>query len=150
MSELTFKIEYISMLNKELEEYISSLSGVLEAKTNPTKNEVYIKYDSRLISIKQLVLEVKLFLYLIKTPSIISFDKHSKQDTIKTLLNIGDGCCEYCLKGFIEDLILVEGIEQANADYEDYDFFNISIEVSYDKNIFNDTTIKELAKKYYN
>jgi len=149
MSELTFKIEYLNMLDKELENYICSLDGVIEVKTNTDKDEVYIKYDSKLISIKLLVMEVKLFLSLTKTPSIISFDKHSKQNSTKTSLYISDGCCEYCVKGFIEKLILIDGIERATADYEDYDFFNISIELSYDNELFNETTIKDLVKKYY-
>ena len=149
MTELTFKIEYLNMLDKELEDYICSLDGVVEVKTNTDKDEIYIKYDYKIISIMRLVMEVKLFLSLTNTPSIINFDKHTKQDTTKILLNIGDGCCEYCLKGFIEKLILIDGIEQANADYKDYDFFNISIEISYDNNIFNDTTINDLASKYY-
>lgn len=150
MDEITFKIEYLPFNPKELEDYIQLLNGVEEVKTNSDKDEIYIKYNSNSISIKLLIMEVKLFLSLTNTPSIISFDKHSKQDTIKTTLNIGDGCCEYCVKGFIEKLILIDGIEQANADCEDYDFFNVSIEITYNKNIFDDSTINDLAKKYYN
>lgn len=149
MKELTLKIEYLNMNNIELENYICSLDGVLEVKTNTGIDEIYIKYNSKLTSIKGLVMEVKLFLDLFETPSLISFDKHSKKDTNKALLNIGDGCCEYCLKHFIEKLVLIDGIEQANANYENHDFFNVFVEVSYDKNMFNENTINELAKKYY-
>lgn len=150
MSELTFKIEYLPFAPKELEDYIKALKGIKEMKTNLDTDEIYIKYEPKLISIKIIVMEIKLFLSLTNTPSIIAFNKYSEKEIVRTTLDIGDGCCEYCLKGFIEDLILINGIEEATADYENCDFFNVSVEVSYDKSIFNDITIKELVVKYYN
>lgn len=149
MSELTIKIQSIDILNKELEEYISSLKGVLVVKINSNANQIYIKYDSKLISIKQLVLEVKLFLYLINTPSIISFNKHSNQELVSTSIVIEDACCEYCIKGAIEELILLDGIEMANADFDYNTYFNISIEITYDKKIYNEDNIKDLVTKIF-
>lgn len=149
MSELTIKIESIDILNKELEEYISSLKGVLEIKINSNENKIYMKYDSKLISIKQLVLEVKLFLYLIKTPSIISFDKHSNQDLVSTLILVEDACCDYCIKGAIEELMLLDGIEMASADYNYDTYFNISIEIKYDKKIYDENDIKHLVTRIF-
>ena len=46
-----------------------------------------------------------LFLDILKIPSIIAFDKHTRQELRKYLLdNEKIHCCEYCLKGTIEDL----------------------------------------------
>lgn len=148
MSELTFKIEHLPFNTKELEEYITSLNGVKEVKIN-SDDEIYINYDYELISIKVLILEVKLFLSLLRIPSVIEFDKHSKENTVKTTLNIENACCEYCVKGFIEDLALIDGIKQASTDYND-DTFNVSIEISYDKTKINENTIKELVDNYNN
>ena len=147
LSELTFKIECLNLHNQELEEYVSSIDGVLEIKTFIDTDEVYIKYNSKLVSIKRLVLEVKLFLYLSETPSIIKFDKHSKQKTMSTTIIIDDVCCEYCLKKVIEDLLLLDGIKMANTYFDDINYFNVPIEIKYDKSIFNEKNVKELEIK---
>ena len=147
MSELTFKIDYLNMNNKELEEYILALNGVVETKTNPDKDEVYIKYNSKLIGIERLVLEVKLFLSLAKTPAIVSFDKHLKENIIDTTIIIDDACCEYCVKGMIEELLLLDGIIMASSDFDYMSFFNVPIEIKYDKNLFDEKKINDLKIK---
>lgn len=148
MSELTLKVEYINMNDKEFEKYLSSLKGIIGVKINPLNDEIHIKYNSELITIEWLLMEVKLFLNI--TSVVVRFDKHSKQELVKASLNIEDACCEYCLKGFIEDLLLTEGIELTSVDLEYVGFFNVLVEICYDKNIFDDDSIKDLGREYFN
>lgn len=51
MDELTIVIDHWS--HKELEEYLMSLNGILDVKIkNDEKLEIYLKYDSTLITSK--------------------------------------------------------------------------------------------------
>lgn len=104
MKELTLILD--SFGHKDLKEYLGSLNGVIEVIIKNENNlEIYIKYDSKLITSKILKSEMFLFLDILKIPSIIAFDKHTRQELRKYLLdNEKIHCCEYCLKGTIEDL----------------------------------------------
>jgi copper chaperone CopZ len=72
-----------------------------------------------------------------------------KQDIISTSIIVEDACCEYCIKGFIEYLILLEGIEMASADFDYETYFDISIKIKYDKKLYNEKNIKDLVVKNF-
>ena len=62
---------------------------------------------------------------------------------------IEDACCEYCVKGVIEDLVLVDGIEKTTVTLQDDSFFQVSIHVTYDSSILNDKQVKELVQELF-
>lgn len=143
MSEIILKIGWIY---NELENYILTLNGVIQVKLNTDTDELYIKYDSTIISIKVLVLEVKLFVNSVNTPLIKKFNKLSNKKLIDTTLVFGDLFCEYCVKGKIEDLILIDGIEMVSVDFDNINYFNVDIKIKYDENKITKKEIKEYNK----
>lgn len=91
------------------------------------KNEIYIEYDSSIISIKILKMEIILYLNIKNIPSIVSFDKHYEQGIKEDIIIIEDLCCEYCLKGMIEDLFDCDAIKSAYTDFNYIDKNNVNI-----------------------
>lgn len=77
MNELTLNFDNYDWFNKELETYVLSLKGVIDTKIHDNAEEIYIKYDSPLTSLKMLKLEVLAFVSSHQLPIIIAFDKHS-------------------------------------------------------------------------
>ena len=150
MNAITLKIDYY--VKNDLLEYLSSLDGVILSKVDSENNEVYVKYDSAIISLKILKMEILLYFKLIKIPSIISFDKHSNNNIKKDKIIIKDLCCEYCLKSMIEDLLEIDGIESAytNFDFDLMNTSNVNIFITYDDNLISDDKIKELKEKFNN
>lgn len=73
MDKLTLKIEYTDFLNNDLENYLKDLNGVKIIKINNDKNEIYVEYDSNIISLRLLKREILLYLDLVKIPSIVAF-----------------------------------------------------------------------------
>lgn len=71
MDKLTLKIEYTDFLNNDLENYLKDLNGVKIIKINNDKNEIYVEYDSNIISLRLLKREILLYLDLVKIPSIV-------------------------------------------------------------------------------
>lgn len=76
-------------------------------------------------------MEILLYLDIVKIPSIISFDKHSKSNIKKDIIVIKDLCCEYCLKGMIDDLLDINGIESAYSDFDYINKYNVNIFITY-------------------
>ena len=148
MKELTIVLD--SFGHKELKDYLNSLNGILEVVIKNEKNlEIYVKYNPKLITSKILKDEIYLFLDILKVPSMIAFDKHAGQESRKYLLdNEKIHCCEYCLKGTIEDLFETNGIEKVECNYFTEDNpckFNESIiEVSYNSDIIDEEDIKRI------
>ena len=141
---ITFNDAWIST---PLEEYISSLKGVLQVSIKSDKEEIYIKYNPQLISIKILKLEILAFMN-IKTPSIIAFNKHSKSNTTETIITIKDLCCEYCLKSMIEELFDIDGIESTYSDFDFHNKKNVLINITYNNNLITKEQITNIETKF--
>ena len=141
MSQLT--LEFECLFNFELKEYLLSLDGIYEVEFEDKNFTINIKYNSNIIDVKILKLEILTFLKIQKMPSMISFDKHCKNEIKEHEIIIKDLCCEYCLKGMVDDLLIIDGIEKADCNIEkNYDKReNVTINISYDPKII---TIKEL------
>lgn len=77
-------------------------------------DEIYVEYYSSVISLKLLKMEILLYLDIGKVPSIIAFDKHDVSNLNKYTIVIKDLCCEYCLKGMIENLFLIQHFNTFN------------------------------------
>ncbi len=72
MSKLTIIID--NWGHKELKEYLMSLKGILDVEIkNDEQLDIYLKYDSSLITPKIIKMEITLFLDIAKIPSILSF-----------------------------------------------------------------------------
>ena len=95
-------------------------------------------------------MEVELFLDVVKFPSLIGFDKHSKNKLLDYEMIINDLCCECCLKINIDKLFETEGIESVGTDF-DYDYINkkdVKIFIKYDNNKINIESIKKLENEF--
>lgn len=148
MNKISLKIEYSDFLNEDLIKYLSSLDGVLNSKINNENNEIYVEYDSSVISLKLLKMEILLYLDITKIPSIVSFDKHNSNNIKKDNIIIKDLCCEYCLNGMIEDLLEIDGIESAYTDFDYVNKYNVNIFITYNEKLINNDKLKELKEQF--
>jgi copper chaperone CopZ len=160
MSELTIIID--NWGHEELKEYLMSLKGILDVEIKNVEHEIksdeqldiYLKYDSSLITPKIIKMEITLFLNITKIPSILSFDKYPKFKTSNYTIIRDDLCCEYCYKGAIEDLFEIEGIETVKGNFnEDYLFKKyeerekITINIEYNPNLLKAEDMKQIELK---
>lgn len=144
MQKLTLKLDCSVFYWKDLVEYLTNLKGINLVKIDNDNSDIYVEYDSNVISLKVLKYEILYCLNLLKTPSIIGFDKHSRCMIFKEEIVIKDLCCEYCLKGMIEDLLEIKGITSA---YTDFDYINkkdVNIYITYDTNLLSLQQIKKI------
>lgn len=153
MSELTIVIDNGG--HNELKEYLVSLNGILsvEIRNNEQLN-IYLKYNSSLITPKIIKMEILLFLDIVKIPSILSFNKYPKFKTLNYTIIRDDLCCEYCFKGAIDDLFEIEGIEKVESNFnEDYLFQNceerekITINIKYNPNLISSEKMRQIELK---
>lgn len=147
MKELTLKLEHLYGIDEEFELYMKDFNGVEDAKYDRDTLDVYIKYDDAKISLNLIKLEVFLFLGLNTIPSLLAFDKHSKNKLDIATITIKDLCCEYCLKGMVEELLFVDGIEKVETDFDYINKQDVNFSISYDQNIITEEKIRELEKK---
>ena len=160
MSEITIIID--NWGHEELKEYLMSLKGILDVEIKNVEHEIksdeqldiYLKYDSSLITPKMIKMEITLFLNITKIPSILSFDKYPKFKTSNYTIIRDDLCCEYCYKGAIEDLFEIEGIETVKGNFnEDYLFKKyeerekITINIEYNPNLLKAEDMKQIELK---
>lgn len=144
MDELTIIID--TWGHKELKEYLMSLTGILEVVIKDEEQlEIYIKYDSNLIKIEIIRMEIFMFLDILQVPSVLAFDKHSTVETTEYKIIRKDICCEYCFRGAIDDLFMIKGIEQVNSNFNEKDYYrkkyeereNIIINIKYNPNLIS-------------
>lgn len=160
MSEITIIID--NWGHEELKEYLMSLKGILDVEIKNVEHEIksdeqldiYLKYDSSLITPKIIKMEITLFLNITKIPSILSFDKYPKFKTSNYTIIRDDLCCEYCYKGAIEDLFEIEGIETVKGNFNvDYLFKKyeerekITINIEYNPNLLKAEDMKQIELK---
>lgn len=146
MDELTIIIDDLG--HNELKEYLMSLNGISNVIIKDEKAlEIYIKYDSNLITAKIIKIEILLFLDIIKVPSILAFDKHSTIKTFEYLIIRNDICCEYCFKSAIDDLYEIAGIEKVESNFDKENYYsqeNIIISIKYDPTLISVDDIKQI------
>mgnify|MGYP001851919962 FL=1 len=150
MQKLTLKLDCSVLYDEDLNKYLTSLKGVNLVKIDKNNFDIYIEYNSNIISLKILKYEILYCLNLLRIPSIIGFDKHSTCMISKKKIVIKDLCCEYCLKGMMEDLLEIEGITSA---YTDFDYTNkkgVNIYITYDENLITNNSLEEIERKFNN
>ena len=150
MSELTIKIDHWG--RKELKEYLMSLNGILDVIIkNGEQLEIYVKYNSNLITSKIIKLEILLFLNILKTPSILAFDKHSTMEMAEYKIIRNGICCEYCLKGTIEDLFEIDGIEKVESNFNKEKIYderdNVIISIKYNSGLISMDDMRQIELK---
>lgn len=146
MNELTIRFDN-AWVSEPIKEYLSSLKGVLEVYIKADKEEIYIKYDLNLTSIKILKLEMLTFMN-VDIPSIIAFNKYFKTDTTKATITINDLCCEYCLKGMIEELLDMDGIESTYSDFNFNNKDNVTMYITYGNKLITKEQINNIETKF--
>ena len=158
MNELTLELDYyfnsgkIIITNdakeyeKEFLEYINSINGIIDFKII-NDNTVYIKYNSKIINIEMIKLEILFYLSLLNIPSILSFNKHSNNKLEKYNIIIKDLCCEYCLMNIIEKLLDTNGINSAYSNFDFNSKKDIKIFIEYDKSIIDIEDIHKLENE---
>lgn len=142
--ELTLK--YDCLIDKEIKDYLLKINGIEDIKINLDTGEIYIKYNN--ISIKLILMEVELFLDVVKFPSLIGFDKHSKNKLLDYEMVINDLCCEYCLKTNIDILFETDGIESVRTDFDYINNKDVKIFIKYDNNKIDIESIKKLESEF--
>ena len=148
MNKLTLKIDYSDFLNKDFINYLSTIDGIKLVKIDNLNDEIYIEYDSSVISLKLLKMEILLYLDIVKIPSIIAFNKHDAGNLNKYTMVIKNLCCEYCLKGMIEELLETDGISSAYTDFDYIDKNNVNIFITYDTKILKLDELNKLNNQF--
>ena len=59
---------------------------------------------------------------------------------------LGDGCCEYCMNGTIEELLEIDGINSASYD-EGEAFFDATLKLSYNPDKINNEKLGQIVKE---
>ena len=150
----TITIEVDNWGHKELKDYLLTVKGIKKVTVDDENLvKVDIEYDSNLITDKMIRMELDLFFDKQKEPSLVSFNKHEEAPN-KYTIAIKYLCCEYCLKGMIEDLYDIDGIISASSDFtflnvEKQKFKNVLINITYNDIITLDR-IKEIEKDFNN
>lgn len=150
MKKVTLKIDYSSFLNNDFKKYINDLKGVKSLELDNQNEKICIEYDSSIIPLNVLKMEILLYLDLKKIPSIMAFDRHDISNLNKYTIVIKDLCCEYCLKGMIEDLLEYDAIKSAYTDFNYIDKNNVNIFITYDDKILKSAELKNLENKFNN
>lgn len=143
MNKLTLKLD--CDIYNEIKSYLLDLNGVDEVLIS--KDEITVIYNDEGIDVYMLKSEIELFLEIDKTPSIIGFNKYNIIDN-KYDIYINDLCCEYCLKGFIEELLMIDGIVEAYTDFDYVNKKNVKIMIKYDSSIISMDEINNLEKEF--
>lgn len=148
MQKLTLKIDYSDFFNKDFINYLSTIDGIKLVKMDNMNDEIYIEYDPSIISLKLLKMEILLYLDIVKIPSIIAFNKHDVGNLNKYTMIIKNLCCEYCLKGMIEELLETNGISSAYTDFNYIDKNNVNIFITYDTKILKLDELNKLNNQF--
>lgn len=150
MSELTIILS--SFGHKDLKNYLLSLNGVSKVKI---ENEQYlkidVKYDSKKIQSKVIKMEITLFLNLIKTPSLLAFDKHSTEPTKNYQIIKKEAFCEICIASAMDRLFEMDGIEKVESNYNYIDDATsteqkLILNISYNPNALRIEDIKKIEE----
>lgn len=143
MNKLTLKLD--CEIYNEIKSYLLDLNGVDEVLIS--KDEITVIYNDEGIDVYMLKSEIELFLEIDKTPSIIGFNKYNITDN-KYDIYINDLCCEYCLKGFVEELLMIDGIVEAYTDFDYVNKKNVKIMIKYDSSVISMDEINNLEKEF--
>lgn len=148
MQEVNFKFDFDNvMISNDFSDYFLSLKGIKDIKyKNDDYLEITIQYTND-ISLERIKLELELYFNILNIPEMLSFDKHIKKDLKKEKIVVKDICCEYCIKGTIEDLFDTNGIVSAYTNYDQIEFFcDVTFYITYDDTIITKEEINNILE----
>ena len=137
----------IETYKDKIDEFLLSLDGIKEVhiKEDKWKTDINILYNDKKISIIDIKDKLIEYVDAVNVPSILSFNKFEEKNINKEIF-LGDGCCEYCMNGRIQELLEIDGINSAS--YEDgRDFFNVTLKLSYNPDKINNEKLEEIIKE---
>ena len=146
MKKLALKIDDI--IPNTIINHLLTIKGIKDVKLKDKDSIIEINYMENEIGSLVIEKEVMLFLGLIQMPSLMGFNKYSTNKLTKYNMIIKDLCCEYCLKGNIEELLGIKGIEKVSTDFDFINKKNVKIEIDFDEEIINLDKVKEIEKKF--
>ena len=141
-------LKYDCQLYDELSVYLLSVNGIINVNIDNGNGIVDIVYNSDKVNEYMISKEIDLYLQIDKIPSLIGFEKYNNIVLNKYDIIIKDLCCEYCLKGYIKELLMIDGIKKVYTDFDYVNKDNVIINVFYDYNSINLEEIIELEKKF--
>lgn len=147
MKKITIKINDWDWINRELDQFLQTQTGIIKSETNLKKNKIEITYEEEKTTIKIIMNYIRLFLSLQKTPILLEFNKHSNNELLEYTITIIDLCCEYCFMEMIEELLEINGIEEVNNDFDFITKENVHINIKYDPTIIDENEIKKIEQK---
>ena len=133
----------------------SAFNAALALSKVKIENEQYleidVKYDSKKIQSKVIKMEITLFLNLIKTPSLLAFDKHSPEPTKNYQIIKKEPCCEICIASAMDRLFEMDGIEKVDSNYNYIDDATsaeqkLILNISYNPNVLRIEDIKKIEE----
>ena len=148
MSEISIKIYCLNCNVDDFLEYMYSVDGIVDVKIDLDNEEIYVKYNSDIIGINVLKIEILLFLDLLHIPSIDSFDKYFKKELCKYVLIIKDLCCEHCLRGMIDELIMNSYVGRVNHNFDGINKKDVEINIYYDSDLVNKDELLDIENKF--
>lgn len=137
----------IDTYKDKIDEFLLSLDGIKEVhiKEDKWKTDINILYNDKNISIIDIKDKLIEYVDAVNVPSILSFNKFEEKNINKEIF-LGDGCCEYCMKGTIEELLEIDGINSAS--YEDgKDFFNVTLKLGYNPDKISNEKLGQIIKE---
>lgn len=137
----------IDTCEDKIDEFLLSLEGIKEVhiKRDRWKTNINILYNDKKISIIDIKDKLIEYVNAVNLPSILSFNKFEEKYINKEIF-LGDGCCECCMNGTIEELLEIDGINSAS--YEDgRDFFNVTLKLSYNPDKINNEKLGQIIKE---
>ena len=108
--------------------------------------EIDIKYNKNIIP-KIIMNYINLF-EKSEYPIMMGFDSKKNDDTKVLKYVVSDLCCEYCLKGMIEELLLINGIEKVNTNFDYINKKDVVLNIEYDNELITKENIKILENKF--
>ena len=144
MKKLELEIE---KYRNDLDEYLLSIDDMLDVKIEEKGYNFLITttYDETKLFIERIVNEILLYIDILNTPSIVSFNKFEDNAVVKEFV-ISDGCCEYCMNGRIQELLEIDGINSASYD-EGEAFFDATLKLSYNPDKINNEKLGQIIKE---
>ena len=148
MNEISMKIYCLSCNIDDFLEYMKSIDGVEDVVIDLDCEEVYVRYDCSIIDLNILKKEILLFLGVGGVPSIDGFDRHLNRELNEYLLIIRNLCCEYCLRGMVDDLMMIAGIGKVKHSYNGGNKKNVKMYIYYDSRFISEMDLFDIENNF--
>ena len=146
MNKLELRIDWFGPNAKDLKEFLDTIEGIKNASVDVENNKVSLEFDPSLIPALMIKKQIDIFLKEQKNPNLLGFNRFEDFDKEATL-NINKLCCEFCLKGSIEDLFEKDGIVSVESDFNFREFENVKVFIKFNSKLISDEDLKSIEEK---